>query len=57
MLTSFDKALAALIMAALNVWNLLAPWKIGLDEATVTMILQLVSPLLVYVIPNKRSVK
>mgnify|MGYP006935535040 CR=1 FL=1 len=54
MLTPFDKALVALIMAALAVWNMVAPWHIGLTEEQVTMLITLAAPVFVYLVPNKK---
>lgn len=53
MFTSVDKAIVAIVMAILFIIN--AQWgiNIGLDEATVTAILAVLTPLFVYFVPNK----
>lgn len=58
MFTSVDKALIALIMAVIylihNFTGFTVPF---LDQATVTTIIGLLMPILVYVIPNKPTTK
>lgn len=53
MISTFDKAIVALIMAGLAVWNMTAPWQIGLTEDQVTTLIVVLSPLIVYLVPNK----
>jgi tryptophan-rich sensory protein len=53
MFTSIDKALVALIMAAIYLLNAWTPLSFGVDEATVATVIGLLTPLLVYVVPNK----
>jgi hypothetical protein len=54
MFTGMDKALVALVMGALYVWNAFAPWQIGVSEETVQTIIGILTPVLVYAIPNKQ---
>jgi len=58
MFTSLDKALVALVMAVLAILNqafgIVTPS--FLSETNVTMIIAALTPLLVYVIPNKAAV-
>ena len=53
MFTSFDKALVALVMAALSILNLKFGVDLGLSEATVTAIIAGLTPILVFLWPNK----
>ena len=53
MFTTMDKALVALIMGGIFVWNALAPWQIGVSAETVQTIVGILTPVLVYLIPNK----
>ena len=53
MFTSVDKALVAVVMAALFLLNEFTGITIGLSEDTVAGIIGVVTPLLVYLIPNK----
>lgn len=53
MFTSIDKALTAIVMAALYLLNTLGGINIGLSEETVAGILAALTPLLVWLIPNK----
>lgn len=55
MLTPADKALVALIMAALLLWNTFAPWQIGLTEDQVSALIGVLTPVLVYFVPNKHA--
>lgn len=55
MFTTFDKALVALVMAALSILNLKFGINLGLDETTVTAIIAAITPLLVYLWPNKTA--
>jgi hypothetical protein len=53
MFTSIDKALVAAIMAFLYLMNNVVGINIGLSEATVTSIVAVLTPILVWLIPNK----
>ena len=53
MFTSLDKALVALIMAVLYILNYAFGIHFGLDETTVTTIVVAVTPVLVWLVPNK----
>ena len=53
MFTTMDKALVALIMGGIFIWNALAPWQIGVSPETVQTIVGILTPILVYLIPNK----
>ena len=52
-LMAYNKAIVALIMGIIGILNLIWPGKIGLDEGTVTAIVAGLTPLLVFIIPNK----
>lgn len=54
MISSYDKAWVALIMAALSILNLKFGINLGLDEATVTAIIAVLTPFFVYLVPNKQ---
>lgn len=49
----YNKAIVALIMAILNIANLVWPGKIGIDETTVAIVVNAILPILIYFIPNK----
>lgn len=53
MFTSIDKALVALIMGAIYIGNTFLGLNIGLSEATVTTIIGALTPILVWLVPNK----
>lgn len=53
MFTSMDKALAALVMAALSILNLAFGWHITADPSLVSGIIAALTPVVVYMIPNK----
>jgi hypothetical protein len=53
MFTTIDKALIALIMGGIFIWNAVAPWQIGVSPETVQTIVGILTPVLVYLIPNK----
>ena len=53
MFTSFDKALVALIGAALFLLNHLAGVDLGWSETTIAALVATASPLLTYVVPNR----
>jgi hypothetical protein len=52
MYTNFDKAIVAFIMALIAILNVFFPGKFGIDAATVTSVVAILTPLLVYLIPN-----
>lgn len=54
MFTSLDKALVALVMAALYLLNNLFGVNIGVDEGLVNSIIVALTPVLVWFFPNKR---
>lgn len=53
MLSSVDKAIVALIMAIVALINSTTNFHIGLTETQVTVILTVLSPALVWLVPNK----
>jgi hypothetical protein len=55
MFTSVDKALTAVVMAALFLLNEFAGIDTGLGEETIAAIIAAVTPILVYLVPNKRQ--
>jgi hypothetical protein len=55
MFSTIDKALVALIMGAIYVWNAFAPWDIGVSAATVQTVVGILAPVLVYLVPNKQA--
>ena len=55
MFTSFDKALVALAGAALFLLNHFAGVDLGWSEETVAALVAAATPLLTYVVPNKRG--
>ncbi len=55
MFTTIDKALAAIVMAAIFLLNEFGGIDIGLSEETVTAVIAAATPILVYLIPNKRA--
>ena len=54
MFTTLDKALVALVMGVLSILNLLFGINIGLDPVVVTTIITALTPLFVYLVPNKK---
>lgn len=55
MITGHDKAIVALIMAAIALANSFG-MHIGLDQGTVTIIVSLLTPMLVWLVPNNQPV-
>jgi hypothetical protein len=55
MFTSVDKALTAIVMAILYLLNTYGGIHVGLSEDTVGAILAALTPLLVWLIPNKTT--
>lgn len=53
MFTSIDKALVALIMAVIYLVNTFTPVDFGVSHETVANIVAIITPVLVYLIPNK----
>jgi len=55
MFTSIDKALVALVMSLLVLAEWLIGWSpAGVSEETVTTIISLLTPILVWLVPNKK---
>lgn len=57
MFTSIDKALAAALMAAIFLLNQFGGIDVGVSEATVTAVVGALTPVLVYLIPNKKQAR
>lgn len=55
MFTSMDKALVALIMGALFIMNSVFGVNLGFTEAQVSAVIGVLTPILVYLIPNKTA--
>lgn len=55
MITSFDKAIVALIMAGVFLINTFFNTSLTVDVATVNSIAAVLTPLLVWLIPNKHA--
>lgn len=54
MFTSFDKALVALVMALVYIANNFLGFDFILSEETVNTIVSLITPVLVWLVPNKK---
>jgi len=54
MVTEHDKGIIAFIMGAIQLLNVLG-FHIGLDESTVTTIVSVLTPLFVWLVPNKTA--
>ena len=54
MFTSIDKALVAVIMGAIAILNQGFHFNIGVSEATVNILATVLTPILVYLVPNKK---
>lgn len=54
MFTRYDKFLVALAMAAIHLGNAVFGLDIGVDETAVTTIVAGLTPLLVWLVPNRR---
>lgn len=54
MFTSLDKAIVALVMALVYIFNNLFGVNIGLDPAVVNNIVVALTPILVWLIPNRK---
>jgi hypothetical protein len=57
MFTSFDKALVAVVMGLLSISKIVFGWNIGLSEEAVLGIIAAVTPILVWLVPNKSFVE
>jgi hypothetical protein len=55
MFTSIDKALTAIVMAVLYLLNSFGGIDVGLSEETVAAILAALTPLLVWLVPNRQA--
>ena len=55
MFTTMDKAIAALVMASVFLINNFTGWHLGLSEETVNAIAGVLTPLLVWLVPNRAS--
>ncbi len=55
MFTSIDKALTAIVMAALYMLNAFGGIDVGLAEESVAAIIAGVTPILVWLIPNRQT--
>jgi hypothetical protein len=55
MFTSLDKAIVAAIMGVLYIINALWGINIGVSEATLSAIIGAITPILVYIVPNKKT--
>lgn len=53
MFTTMDKALAAVVMGILSILNLAFGFNLGIDPATLSGIIAAITPIVVYLIPNK----
>lgn len=54
MFSSIDKAVVALLMAGVFLLNNLVGWDLGLGEDTLNAVAAVLSPLLVWLVPNRR---
>ncbi len=55
MFTSFDKALIALVMSVIFILNHFTKLHINIDESTLNSFIAILTPILVYLVPNKTS--
>lgn len=55
MFTSMDKALVALVMGILYILNSVAGINLGFSETQVASVIGILTPILVYLIPNKKT--
>jgi hypothetical protein len=53
MFTTFDKALAALVMALIYMANTFLNTGLTISEETVNTVISLITPVLVWLVPNK----
>lgn len=54
-ITRYNKAIVSLIMAVIMLVNTWKPNLIPVDEATVNTVVGVLLPLLVYLVPNKKT--
>lgn len=54
MFSSLDKAIVAMIMGFLYIANSVFGWTFGFTEQQVAAVIGLLTPILVYFIPNKK---
>lgn len=57
MFTSIDKALAAALMAAIFMLNHFGGIDLGVGEEMITAIVAALTPVLVYLVPNKKQAR
>lgn len=50
---AFNKAIVALVMAVVALYNVFVGFPINVDEATLSAIVAVITPVLVYLIPNR----
>lgn len=55
MFTSIDKALVALVMGALYALNYFFGLDFGVSEAQIAALISVLTPILVYLVPNKQT--
>jgi len=55
MFTSVDKALIAVVMAVIYLLNTFAGLHLGVSEEFLNTVIAVITPILVYLIPNKPS--
>jgi hypothetical protein len=55
MFTQADKAITALVMAVLYLLNAFAGVDLGVPEETITALLAALTPVLVWLVPNKQA--
>ena len=55
MFTTIDKALIAIVMGVLSLLNLLFGINFGIDPAALSSIIAALTPVLVWLIPNKTA--
>jgi hypothetical protein len=54
MFTTLDKALVAVVMGIVSLLNLTGIFSFNLDPGTVQSIIAVITPILIYFIPNKK---
>lgn len=55
MFTAIDKALVALVMGLLSILNLVFGIDLGITPETISVIIAAITPLLVWLVPNKSA--
>jgi hypothetical protein len=53
MVTSIDKSIVGVIMGVIFLVNAFTGWHFGVEETTVTTIVSVLTPVLIYFVPNK----